>query len=709
MQVSNPNNVKIYNLSCGKSLPEFISEKKRRSLIKKDAKLRHRIELIQDFSMPTVSNCIDVSPDGQYIFCTGTYKPRVRCYDVNQLSLKFERCLDAEAVRFKVLSEDYSKVVFLLNDRTVEFHTQQGKHYRIRIPKFGRDMAYNSSNCDLMLVGASSEIYRLNLEQGRFLKPFETSMTELNTCLISEDHYLTVAGGNNGFVECWDPRSQSRVGLLDCGTALDGIIESGKDSLKVTSLKFDGPLNLAVGTSLGQVMLYDLRNNKPYLTKDHRYDLPIHSIFFNKENDMVISSDERAVKLWSRTTGEAVTAVEINHDINDMHLINETGLFFLANESPKLSTFFIPMLGPAPKWCSFLDSLTEEMEENPNQEIYDDYKFLTKKDTEALGLSNLIGTSLLKAYMHGYFVDMRLYHKAVAVANPFAYKEYRQKKISEKMEEARTNRVKLEKRPKVNRELANRLMAQAEDEASSGKQKAKQKRAGNLLQDDRFSAMFQDPSFQVDTESEDFRLLNPVITKKYETLKPNKQAEDSEEEQSEDGGGDVGSDSDSSSEDELNRRWIKDVKPKAKVTKKKDTARNDKSKRNIPAADEDQPKMFEIKNSDKKENSRFSTLAEIESHNEQLKRKFKRSSESTLETKIRELEGSRTSNKRSKDEHAFGAKEATLQIKSKKKTEREDQMQEHFDERRKVRRSAKHLGKRLPQKPGGNNKFFKRF
>ena len=26
-----------------------------------------------------------------------------------------------------------------------------------------------------------------------------------------------------------------------------------------------------------------------------------------------------------------------------MHLINETGLFFLANESPKLSTFFIPV------------------------------------------------------------------------------------------------------------------------------------------------------------------------------------------------------------------------------------------------------------------------------------------------------------------------------------------------------------------------------
>jgi len=38
------------------------------------------------------------------------------------------------------------------------------------------------------------------------------------------------------------------------------------------------------------------------------------------------------------------------------------------------------------------------------------------------GLSNLIGSSLLRAYMHGYFVDMRLYHKAKAAANPFAYR-----------------------------------------------------------------------------------------------------------------------------------------------------------------------------------------------------------------------------------------------------------------------------------------------
>ncbi len=87
--------------------------------------VKQRIELIQGFEMPMLSSCISMTRDGQYIFVTGkwsklfwdihwmfvgSYKPRVRCYDVNELSLKFERCFDNECIQMKILSEDYSKV-----------------------------------------------------------------------------------------------------------------------------------------------------------------------------------------------------------------------------------------------------------------------------------------------------------------------------------------------------------------------------------------------------------------------------------------------------------------------------------------------------------------------------------------------------------------------------------------------------------------------
>jgi len=62
--------------------------------------------------MPIVSTNVQTSPDGQYIFATGVYKPKVKCFDVTQYSMKFERCFDAECVKFKIISEDYSKVFF---------------------------------------------------------------------------------------------------------------------------------------------------------------------------------------------------------------------------------------------------------------------------------------------------------------------------------------------------------------------------------------------------------------------------------------------------------------------------------------------------------------------------------------------------------------------------------------------------------------------
>ena len=119
MQVSTTNDVKIYNLSAGKSLPDWLTDRKKRQLVKNDIEVRKRIELIQDFEMPAVSDCLKISRDGQYVLATGIYKPRVRCYDLHNLGIKFERCLDSEVVSFEILSEDYTKMVFLHCDRYV--------------------------------------------------------------------------------------------------------------------------------------------------------------------------------------------------------------------------------------------------------------------------------------------------------------------------------------------------------------------------------------------------------------------------------------------------------------------------------------------------------------------------------------------------------------------------------------------------------------
>ena len=51
-----------------------------------------------------------------------------------------------------------------------------------------------------------------------------------------------------------------------------------------------------------------------------------------------------------------------------------------ANEGIQLSTYYIPQLWPAPRWDSFLENITEEMEDQTTRSVYEDYKFLSRNE-----------------------------------------------------------------------------------------------------------------------------------------------------------------------------------------------------------------------------------------------------------------------------------------------------------------------------------------
>lgn len=219
--------------------------------------------------------------------------------------------------------------------------------------------------------------------------------------------------------------------------------------------------------------------------------------------------------------------------VNDLHIYPGTGLVFLANETSPMTGYYVPQLGPAPKWCRFLDNMTEEMEDDQETLVYDDYKFVDRQEIEDLNLGHLIGTDTLKPYMHGFFVDLRLYTKARAIANPFQYAEHRDKLIRDKLAAEQESRIRGAKKVngtasagvKVNRSLAKKLRAEEEaqrkreagevddEEEGDGRRKRKKKQAAangpNLLQDDRFTDIFNNPDFEIDEESREFMLLNP--------------------------------------------------------------------------------------------------------------------------------------------------------------------------------------------------------
>ena len=67
-------------------------------------------------------------------------------------------------------------------------------------------------------------------------------------------------------------------------------------------------------------------------------------------------------------------------DLNDVHHIPGCGLVMTANEGIHMSTYYIPQLGPAPRWASFLENITEEMEDQTTRSVYEDYKFLDRDE-----------------------------------------------------------------------------------------------------------------------------------------------------------------------------------------------------------------------------------------------------------------------------------------------------------------------------------------
>ena len=71
--------------------------------------------------------------------------------------------------------------------------------------------------------------------------------------------------------------------------------------------------------------------------------------------------------------------------------------------------------------------------------------------------------------------------------------------------------------PQVNKELALKLMDEAETvteaESQGRRVKANKMLTASLLKDDRFGALFKNPDFEIDKTAEEFRLINPVVSR----------------------------------------------------------------------------------------------------------------------------------------------------------------------------------------------------
>nr|GEX06627.1 hypothetical protein [Tanacetum cinerariifolium] len=86
----------------------------------------------------------------------------------------------------------------------------------------------------------------------------------------------------------------------------------------------------------------------------------------NIKRPKLITTDQHIVSIWDLETGDGMTSIEPTAGvINDMCVFGENRLILLALDTSQISSYFLPALGLAPKWCSSLETMTAHAAANP--------------------------------------------------------------------------------------------------------------------------------------------------------------------------------------------------------------------------------------------------------------------------------------------------------------------------------------------------------
>lgn len=213
--------------------------------------------------------------------------------------------------------------------------------------------------------------------------------------------------------------------------------------------------------------------------------------------------------------------------------------------------------------------------------------------------------------------------------------------------------------------------------------------------------MFENPDYQVDEQSEEFRLLNPIVSKVSQKRKKklrllaqqaatSQQAAEDEEEPE----GRASSEEESSDDD---KSWVEEVREQRRLLREegRDRRRQERkmADRNTVLLEREQngvEKTSNIAESKKTNQPQFYQIKageEFRSFNDMARKQ--RLQKASLEDRLRLEEHSGTS---SMADTAVGSKQLTFTLKKSEQQKKQQQAElEHHEERKKVRRSAGHL------------------
>jgi ribosome biogenesis protein ENP2 len=318
-----------------------------KSLKKKSRNFYSKTDL--DFSFPSSCQLIKETEDEFSLVSYGDYPPQIRCFDLTNLSLKFKRHIDSNIIDFQLISKDWTKILFLRTDKFLEFHTKSGVHFKTKIDANGNDLLYDKKNNIAYITSHKEKVFRLDLEEGKFLVSLKNKNFEENTCSgFNSDGSIIGFGSSSGCVNFWDPRITSlNFFQLKCFKFLEN-----KLSRKITSIRFHPikSFECFLGFGNGEIILFDIRCFAPLIGKKMDQKLPINCIRIDQDGHNILSSNSKQIKIWNKIDGKTSSMLESSYDINHICKIRNSGFIFLACQKPKIEGKYIKKLGMTPSW-----------------------------------------------------------------------------------------------------------------------------------------------------------------------------------------------------------------------------------------------------------------------------------------------------------------------------------------------------------------------
>lgn len=289
------------------------------------------IQVLAELNFPVACNGISISKDKNRLLVVGVYPPSVKLFDLKSGILKFERHLVSDPLKIISLEEDAEKFSILRNDKTIEFHTRNGYYEKVKTPNQPKDMILNTSTSELYLGGNYDEIYRFNLEQGRFLKSIGIAGNRLSW---SDKHGLLCAISKKS-LNFIDTRSKDIVYIKTYENELISIAqdESGE--------------KYALGDDSGNLIEYDFRGENPIKSISFENSFP-QKIQFS--GNSLITAENTNIWIIPEKVNDLNDSTKLNMTFHISDFSVDRGLIIVGGENQSIKTIVSKELGEIPSW-----------------------------------------------------------------------------------------------------------------------------------------------------------------------------------------------------------------------------------------------------------------------------------------------------------------------------------------------------------------------